>query len=1343
MSGGSRFLYGIAKLNSSNYQIWKYKVEFLLISEGIWDVIAEPRPGVPDEAWIRKDDQARAAIGLLVEDSQLIHIRQAKNALDAWNSLRDIHQKGSLSTKVFLLKRICRLTLEEGGNMELHINLMMELVDKLSAMGEVLNNQLIVAMLLSSLPDSYGTLITALESRDEKELTMELVKAKLLDEYGRRKGVSKTRDEESDTAMRASASHHHKGQPGHSGNSANLVKKKQCYFCKEPGHYKKFCRKYQAWKCNKERANAVTDGYSENQVDETCFMTQTNVETDLCHEVSVCFGLQIRQQKDVWVIDSGATSHMVNNKDFFKEFHRNTNGNVRLANGQKAEIKGTGSGVVKFVNGANKDINIKIDNVLFVPNLEVNLLSVRKLTAKGFKVLFKDNVCDIVEGQKVRATAKQVAGLYELQTVPVQADNKACIAIKGGHSTQCQHMWHRRFGHREVAAIKDLQNKGLAAGIKVTDCGIRETCEVCIKGKMARKPFPKRSENRSNKILDLVHTDVCGPMQTVTPGGKRYALTIIDDYSRYCRVFLMAQKSEVAELIKQFVEKMKTSLGKKPKIIRSDRGKEYVNKELKNYLKMEGIQIQYTVAYTPEQNGVAERKNRSLLESARCMLYDADMDKKYWGEAINTANYLQNRLPSKCIEKTPFELWHLKAPNVDHLRVFGCRAYAHVPKELRRKLDEKAVEFLFVGYSEESKGYRLLDKNTNKIKISRDVVFLNDQEVKQPLKENKTIKSKDPSNKVQITLNWRRSKENKTTACLQNLENAVQENQENFKEPVEVLQEIEDKNEDKEEPRRSDRSNKGVPPHRYTGDEKLYTMVSFNEDPKNRKEALSGPNSKEWGAAMDEEINSLLSNNTWELVQKPEGRDIISCKWVFKTKRDAAGSINKYKARLVARGFSQKYGVDYDEIFAPVVRHTTFRLLLTIAGKEGLFIAHYDAKTAFLNGVLKETIFMRQPEGYLEPDKEEMVCKLNKSIYGLKQAAKAWNDELNIVLKGHQFNQSQADPCLYIKTEEGKVIYIVVYVDDFLIASSDKRLVKQTAEFFKNHFALMDLGELKHYLGIQVNKDDDGFYRINQTHYICKLLVRFGLQDAKTSNYPLDPQYNKSRIKEQEAMKDGEKYQQLIGALLYISVNTRPDITASVCILSQYNKSPTDPDWVEAKRVARYLKGTKELTLKLGNKDDPNKHLYGYSDADWAQSNENRKSNSGHLFKFNGSPISWGCKKQNCIALSTMEAEYIALAEACQEGVWIRRLLGDFGQNQDQATIMYEDNQSCLKYISNSKFSNRTKHIDTKYHFLKDLKKQNLMCFEYCATEYMLADMFTKPLSTLKLEAMRKACNLF
>lgn len=416
-----------------------------------------------------------------------------------------------------------------------------------------------------------------------------------------------------------------------------------------------------------------------------------------------------------------------------------------------------------------------------------------------------------------------------------------------------------------------------------------------------------------------------------------------------------------------------------------------------NYLRSEGIQMQYTAPYTPQQNGVAERKNRTLIEMARCMLLDADLPYTFWAEAVNTANYIQNRVSTRATDTTPFEAWNGGRPATEHFQIFGAKCFVHVPAEKRQKLDDTAREMIFLGYDENSKAYRCYDQAARRLVISRDVRF-------QGIFE----KSKSETVVSDETVN-----DNAKPDPGAKLEKGESEDEQDS--PVETDEE----DGDQPGPRRvSQRSNKGVPPRRLI--DEIRTVSGEIQEPKSLSEALSSAQRDKWLEAMRSEMESLNRNDTWELRELPEGKSAVGCKWVYKLKRNGAGEIERYKARLVAQGFSQKFGTDYDQVFAPVARQMTFRALLALASREGHIVRHVDAKTAFLNGTLKETIFMKQPPGFENEDKRTSVCLLKKSLYGLKQAARSWNDAINAVLIEMNFDQSKADVCLYSRQADGE-----------------------------------------------------------------------------------------------------------------------------------------------------------------------------------------------------------------------------------------------------------------------------------------------------------------------------------
>lgn len=381
---------------------------------------------------------------------------------------------------------------------------------------------------------------------------------------------------------------------------------------------------------------------------------------------------------------------------------------------------------------------------------------------------------------------------------------------------------------------------------------------------------------------------------------------------------------------------------------------------------------------------------------------------------------------------------------------------------------------------------------------------------------------------------------------------------------------------------------------------------------------------------------------------------------------------------------------------------------------------------------------MRQPPGFIVKGTERKVCKLKRSLYGLKQATRAWNQKLNAVLEQQGFKRCDADPCLYSKTRKGKKCYVLVYVDDLIVASEDDRMIKNLVEVLEQNFEINSLGDIRFYLGIEVERDAEGDFFINQRKYINHVVDSAGLTDAKESKFPLDPNYQKFE-NQGEPLPDNHEYQKVIGQLLYLSVNTRPDISAAVSILSRKTSAPTQMDWTELKRVIRYLKGTSGYRLRISRCKD-HEGLIGFADADWAECSTDRKSNSGQIFKFNGGTISWSCRKQTSVSLSTAEAEFITLAEATQEALWIKQLLMDL--DEPTSLTIFEDNQSCLKMLEGEKFSNRIKHISIKYNFVRDIREKKEVKFVYCPSEYMVADLLTKPFTGVRITRLAAASGL-
>ncbi|SJL04873.1 uncharacterized protein ARMOST_08244 [Armillaria ostoyae] len=461
----------------------------------------------------------------------------------------------------------------------------------------------------------------------------------------------------------------------------------------------------------------------------------------------------------------------------------------------------------------------------------------------------------------------------------------------------------------------------------------------------------------------------------------------------------------------------------------------------------------------------------------------------------------------------------------------------------------------------------------------------------------------------------------------------------------------------------------------------------------------------------------------------PAGRDTIGCKWVFLKKYDEDGNISRYKARLVAQGYSQIPGVDYNETFAPVVRLESVHAALGIAAIKDLEISQMDVKGAYLNGELEEEIYMRQPEGY--DDGSGRVCRLRKTLYGLKQSGCEWNWEFDRKLTSIGFSKLEADHCVYKRIREGRMTIITVWVDDLLIFSETIEDMMETKGELHNLFDVKDLGEPKKIIGIEIKRDrENGTISLSQKQYIEGVLTRFGMQNARPVSTLLDPNVIlKKRTDDliaDPAMVGG--YQSVIGSLLYAARGTRPDISHAVQELGQFASNPGPEHWTALKRVCRYLAGTRNLELVFRANEEGEIISTGYSDASFASNPDDRKSISGYTYLIGGASFAWSSKKQSTVALSSTEAEYTALTHATRQAIWNRNLLSELGCPQEDSTLIFEDNQSTIALARDPQYHARSKHFDIQNHFIREKVENETIELYYCLTEEMVADIFTKTL---------------
>jgi len=1227
-----------------------------------------------------------------------------------------------------------------------------------------INSDLLSVMLLRSLPESYENFRCAIASRDELPKP-ETLRVKILEEYETRKDMcTKSRIQSAMVVGKyekfQNKSRREKHEKAETTNKDNKIK---CFKCHKFGHMARDCRGARGSK-----------GQSANRAENVGLHAASNHASDV-------FRVCENAGRGGWCIDSGCTSHMCNDVDVFQEIDLKGHGKFNMANSESTDIRGRGSAFLATdVNGCEKVVTFH--DTLYVPDLRTNLISVAKITEKGYRVIFDKKKAKVVDNSgKAVLVAERVNGLYYMKDKRVdecknidERDNTVRSSRKNSLED-----WHVRLGHLNVQALRQAVKTGSFRVVDVKNVNDDFECEVCVKGKMSRAPFPKKSLRKSS-AGDLVHSDVCGPMRVASLGRNRYFITFIDDYSGWCEVKFVEHKNQVLCEFENFRALMETQKGRKIKCLQSDNGLEYVNKRFDEFIRKHGITRRLTVPYNPEQNGVAERRNRTLMETARCLLIQAGLPASFWAEAVNTANFIRNRCPtSKLQGKTPYEAWHGKPPDVSHFERFGCDVLVLDPTPNKSKLASRAIKGTFVGYSEESKGYRIWIPNERRIVVLRDVKFLRNVPTQKSgyfddfiPEQHHSQQQLELGDKIQLTQNHQNSDDNadETERSEQQGEEIEEAGDKGYDDVLRShpsdLSTVEKRGPGR--PKRILSGRRGRPREVYqtisrdaeeTLDhggveaEEKTDIACLTEVP--ISQALSSTESDEWVQAMAEEVKAILKNKTLELVKRPKGRDIVGSRFVLRNKHGANGILEKRKARIVARGFSQQPGRYFHETYAPVARLSSVRLAVAIAARRNMFIRQYDVTTAYLNGTLEEEVFMELPEMIDEAlrriieDKRsdhrivaeakvtldklaagDQVCMMKKALYGLKQAGRAWHKRLDKELRDLGAQLSNGDPCLYIKGQGEDMTILVVYVDDILIMSCCLEAVELFGTNLGKRFDVKSIGKLERCLGIDFVEDCSGI-KVSQKTYVNDLLQRFGMKDCKPVSTPLDVGTKLTKTKEWSA-KDGPRppYRELIGGLLYLSVATRPDVTHAARVLSQFNDCFGKAHWTAAKRVLRYLKGTADvgITYKRGEGN-----FEGYVDADWAGSIHDRRSFTGYAFNMNEGCVSWESRKQRTVALSSTEAEYMSLSEGTKEAVYLKRLLRELGTDVDCVKLS-NDNSGAQKLAMNPIYHARTKHIDIRHHFVREAIAAGFVRLQHLATEKMPADILTKALTKSKHE---------
>ncbi|KAH9750255.1 hypothetical protein KPL71_013814 [Citrus sinensis] len=691
--------------------------------------------------------------------------------------------------------------------------------------------------------------------------------------------------------------------------------------------------------------------------------------------------------------------------------------------------------------------------------------------------------------------------------------------------------------------------------------------------------------------------------------------------------------------------------------IRSDHGGEFENHAFENFCNDFGIEHQFSLPRTPQQNGVVERKNRSIQEMARTMLNENSLPKYFWAEAVNTACYVLNRvLIRPNLNKTPYELWKDRKPNIGYFKVFGCKCFVLNTKDNLGKFDPKSDVGIFLGYSNSSKAYRVYNKKTLVVEESMHVTF----------------DETNPSSTEKVIVDDNAEEEQQEEASNDNQEDAPPGSQEEHHEEPNAEQNEGTSQTLPKEWRYVSSHPKDVilgdPSRGVTTRSSLrntceHAAFISQIEPKSFTDA---ENDESWIMAMQEELNQFERNNVWELVPNPKHQSIIGTKWVFRNKMDESGVVVRKKARLVAQGYNQEEGIDFDETFAPVARLESIRMLLAYACHKDFILYQMDVESAFLNGYIMEEVYVKQPPGFENEKFPDYVYKLSKALYGLKQAPRAWYDRLKKFLLDNDFSMGKADTTLFVKHKNQDILIVQIYVDDIIFGSTNELLCKDFSSRMSQEFEMSMMGELKYFLGLQIKQNEEGIF-INQAKYVKDLLKRFGYDNGTTKSTPMSTTIKLDKDEKGKEV-DIKTYRGMIGSLLYLTAS-RPDIMFSVYLCARFQSCPKESHILAVKRIFRYLIGT--INLGLWYPRGTHIDLTCYSDADFAGYKVDRKSTSGTCHFLGHSLVSWFSKKQNSVALSTTEAEYIAADVG-----WIDALLIEENVYPDLVKVFYS-NMDC------------------------------------------------------------------
>ena len=1105
-----------------------------------------------------------------------------------------------------------------------------------------------------------------------------------------------------------------------------------------------------------------------------------------------------------WTLDSGATSHVTASVSNLSWARKAANGAfVRFANNQTGIVTYTGEAVVKILSKAKtgNDYGVfTLRNVLVVPTVGLSLLSVNALCKDGHKVVFNREGASIehgTTGKTIHAGLDKSHSASRLQVQLIRKTHDAVgnvfISTRSAYKSRSESvldeqrakppevpvetpcniptnlrpeekafldLWHRRLGHLGLPNMLRLSKTGrIPTSLcvllkKAIDAKFR--CPSCTEARLPASTPPNFSASQTTKRLELIHMDVQGEFDR-DPDGHKYALTIVDNLTRRVWALLLLDNSAptILKSLKAWMKRVERAINHRVQRLRTDG--QFDNKVYHEFFDKHGITPEFSAPYTSQQNGVAERFNRTLQERMRAMLANAKLHQSFWPFAMRAAVYHVNRSPTTAIDfAIPEERWTGKEVTMGEMKPFGCLAWVYVPKGVRmmtKRMDAagaptgkhslRSLRGVFLGYAENRKAWTVYVPWVpgQKFWISTTVKF----------DENATYDPTSPGLSDYQKFD------------IPNLEEMFDHDQSEFTVFPGANRQAGKEYDPDNEPSDTDESvfdgqvnaiHASWVEHgevQVVNSSELVLLSAQEEvrallpEPRNWEEAMQRPDAEEWRQAAQLEMGSHHRQGTWKVTSAvPPGKKAVGSKWVFKIKIKADGTLDKYKARIVAQGYAQQGGIDYKETFSPTALLETVRLLCALAHHHKLELESMDVVAAYLHGTLKEEVYMKGPPGF--PDSGPYV-RLVRSLYGLKQSGREWNEVLVDKLTNDGYKQCVKESCVFVKGKIGEdgLAIVVVYVDDLIIATGSRGQMQRCKETFKGWFAITDNGPLSSILGLRVDRSG-GNMRIMQTAYIDGVVNKFKLTSLKPKSTPLGQIESKSMIPHDGHASKSQihEYASMIGCLNWIAMGTRPDIAYAVSKLSRFMANPGERHFQAGHHVIRYLNGTKDVALHYVSSDKSRnaEPVFGMCDADYGSDISTRKSISGYIFRVFGCTISWSSKMQRMMSASTGEAEYYSLAEACREAVWLGDILEEITVEPKRPIRLACDSTTAIRIAQNPELHSRTKHFDILSHIVRDNIKRGVVETISIGTDNNAADGLTKILAPSKLAIAREQMGL-